>query len=288
MYNPDRMPELVLGKIEEDSLDEEIPYMRYAIWADSISSELAKIVKARYYGEITYMDHCVGRILDAIQARPNSENILICFFSDHGDLLGDHHGWQKQNFFEAACRFPLLLSWPARLPARAVRTELITLADLFGIATGAAGACEVRQGVDVLKMLRGECAGRQYLVGMTDVPGSQDFKVMVVTDEWKYIFMANGGREQLFNLRRDPNELSNCVGASSRIRDDLYALAVKACRVPGATDALDGEKLRAFPFRKKTPTRIRQFDRSRGIVGFPDKPEDALQGFDPATLKRLK
>jgi len=98
MYNPDRMPELVLGKIEEDNLDEEIPYMRYAIWADSISSELAKIVKARYYGEITYMDHCVGRILDAIQARPNSENILICFFSDHGDLLGDHHGWQKQNF----------------------------------------------------------------------------------------------------------------------------------------------------------------------------------------------
>jgi len=288
MYNPDRMPELVLGKIEEDNLDEEIPYMRNAIWADSISSELAKIVKARYYGEITYMDHCVGRILNAIQARPNSENILICFFSDHGDLLGDHHGWQKQNFFEAACRFPLLLSWPARLPAGAVRTELITLADLFGIATGAAGACEVRQGVDVLKMLRGECAGRQYLVGMTDVPGSQDFKVMVVTDEWKYIFMANGGREQLFNLRRDPNELSNCVGASSRIRDDLYALAVKACRVPGATDALDGEKLRAFPFRKKTPTRICQFDRSRGIAGFPDKPEDALQGFDPATLKRLK
>ena len=111
---------------------------------------------------------------------------------------------------------------------------------------------------------------------------------MVVTDEWKYIFMANGGREQLFNLRGDPNELSNCVGASSRIRDHLYALAVKACRVPGATDALDGEKLRAFPFRKKTPTRICQFDRSRGIVGFPDKPEDALQGFDPATLKRLK
>src|SRR5436305_1760689 len=131
MYNPDRMPELVLGKIEEDHLDEEIPYMRYAIWADAINPTLAKIVKARYYAEITYLDHCLGRIVDAIEARQNSENVLICFFSYHGDLLGDHHGWQKQNFFTAACRVPFLLSWPTTLPAGTIRNELISLADLF-------------------------------------------------------------------------------------------------------------------------------------------------------------
>ena len=288
MYNPERMPELVLGNIEEDHLDEEIPYMRYAVWADAINPALAKIVKARYYAEITYLDHCLGRILDAIDARPNSDNVLICFFSDHGDLLGDHHGWQKQNFFGAACRVPFLLSWPATLPAGTVRNELISLADLFGIATQGGGACELREGVDVLTMLRGQRAPREHLVGMVEIPGSQDFKVMVVTDEWKYIFMANGGREQLFNLKRDPNELSNCVGSSARIRDKLHALAVKACGVPGATDALDGEEFRVFPFRKRASKRIYQFDRSHGVVGFPDKPEDALNGFDSATLKRVK
>ena len=46
-----------------------------------------------------------------------------------------------------------------------------------------------------------------HLVGMVEIPGSHDFKVMVVTDQWKYIFMANGGREQLFNRKKDPNEL---------------------------------------------------------------------------------
>jgi choline-sulfatase len=288
MYNPDRMPEPVAGDIDEDHIDEEIPFMRYAIWADAINPALAKIVKARYYGEITYLDHCLGRILDAVEARSNSDNLLICFFSDHGDLLGDHHGWQKQNFFEAACRFPLLLSWPAMLPDNTVRNELISLADLFGIATGVAGACELREGIDILKMLRGECAPREHLVGMVEVPGSQDFKVMVVTSEWKYIFMANGGREQLFNLKRDPNELSNCLHSFSAIRDDLYALAVKACGVPGAADALDGDKLRVFPFRERARTRVYQFDRSRGVVGFPEKPEDALKDFDPATLNRVK
>src|SRR6202043_3743381 len=108
MYHPDRMPDPILGSTEEDQLDEEIPYMRYAVWADAINPALARIVKARYYGEITYLDHCLGRILDAVEARSNSENTLICFFSDHGDLLGDHHGWQKQNFFETSCRIPFL------------------------------------------------------------------------------------------------------------------------------------------------------------------------------------
>jgi choline-sulfatase len=111
---------------------------------------------------------------------------------------------------------------------------------------------------------------------------------MVVTDQWKYIFMANGGREQLFNRREDPNELLNCISSSSRIRDELYALAVNACGVPGATDALDGGKLRIFPFCKREPKRIYQFDRSHGVVGFPDKPQDALKDFDRTTLKRLK
>src|SRR5207302_8213673 len=112
-----------------------------------------------------------------------------------------------------------------------IRNELISLADLFGIATGAAGACELREGRDVLKMLRGECTSREHLVGMVEIPGSQDFKVMVLTDEWKYIFMANGGREQLFNRKRDPNEVSNCINSSAGIRDDLYALDRKSTRL---------------------------------------------------------
>jgi arylsulfatase len=85
---------------------------------------------------------------------------LICFFSDHGDLLGDHHGWQKQNFFAGSCCIPFLVSWPAQLPMNASRKELVSLADLLGIATSAAGTCELREGIDVLGMLRGQSAPR--------------------------------------------------------------------------------------------------------------------------------
>jgi arylsulfatase len=231
---------------------------------------------------------CLGKILDRLEARANSSNTLICFFSDHGDLLGDHRGWQKQNFFEASCRVPFLLSWPTMLPGGIVRRELISLADLFGIATGAGGACELREGIDVLGMLRSQSAPRPHLAGMTEPPGSQDFKIMIVTDEWKYIFMANGGREQLFNLKRDPAERSNCIASASEVRNDLHARAVEACRVPGAMDALDGNKLRTFPFRERPRARICQFDQSRGVQGFPDRPEDALKDFDRSILKQMK
>jgi hypothetical protein len=59
------------------------------------------------------------------------------------------------------------------------------------------------------------------------------------------------------------------------------------CRAPGAIDALAGDELRTFPFRERPRTRIYQFDRSRGVTGFPEQPQDALKGFDRATLKRV-
>ena len=277
MYDPDRMPDPVLGRIELDHMDEEIPFMGYAIWADAVNTPLTRLVKARYYGELSYIDSCLGRILDKVEEGGTAENTLICFFSDHGDLLGDHHGWQKQNFFEASCRIPFVLSWPAQLPSDVRSEELVSLADLFGIGTSAAGACERRDGVDLLKILGGESAPRPYLIGMAEPPGSELFKVMMVKDEWKYIFMANGGREQLFNLAQDPNEMTNRVLDAPEIRKDLYRLAVAGCQVPGARDALGGDELLAFPYRERAKQRIYQFDRSRSVIGFPERPQDVLQ-----------
>ena len=276
MYDPDRLPDPIHGEIESDHLDEEIPFMRYAIWADAVNEPLARIVKARYYGEISYIDSCIGKILDQIEANAKAENTLICFFSDHGDLLGDHHGWQKQNFFEGSCRIPFLLSWPTQLPSNQRRDELVTLADLFGIATRAAGVCDLREGIDILGVLRGECAARPCLIGMAELPGSEFFKVMVVAGEWKYIFLANGGREQLFNLETDPDELRNCIAEAPEVRERLYAIAVAHCGVVAAKNAVENGNLRAFPYRERPRTRIYQFDQSRGVKGFPETPSNAL------------
>jgi choline-sulfatase len=277
MYDPDRMPNPVRGNLETDHMDEQIPWMNHMIWAEDINDAQARVLRARYYGEITYIDDCLGRILNAVEARGDADNTLICFFADHGDHIGDHRAWQKESFFESSCHVPFLLSWPDALPADERRDDLVCLTDLFGIATHAAGATETRDGIDVLGVLDGSGRPRPFIVGMYGEPGTPRFKIMIRDQEWKYIYLANGGREQLFDMASDPRELENRMVDRAEVGRAMYDAAVTACELPGAADALDGRALRRFPYKERPRRRIYQFDRSRGVTGFPDRPEDVLK-----------
>ncbi len=247
MYDPDRMPDPVYGDLETDHADEQIPFMNRIIWADDITDSHARVLKARYYGEISYIDNCLGRILDAIESRPDANNTVICFFSDHGDHLGDHRAWQKESFFDASNHVPFLVSWPSVLAADERRDELVCLTDLFGIATGAAGHGETRDGADVLGMLAGEASPRENVIGMYGGPGRPDFKVMVRAEDWKYIYLANGARELLFNLAEDPKELSNRAGSGTAKLGQLREVAVAACEPSEVRDALERGELPITP-----------------------------------------
>ena len=278
MYDPDHMPNPIRGDKQVDLMDEQIRWMNYAIWAEDISDGRARALKARYYGEISYIDQCLGRILDAVEARSDAENTLICFFADHGDHLGDHGAWQKESYFESSCHIPFLVSWPAHLPRNTRNDALVCLTDLFGIATSAAGKKEVREGVDVLGILKGQCTPRDHLIGYYGTPGTPLFKIMVREGDWKYIYMANGGLEQLFNLKDDPNELNQRLSTDRAVADRLRLCAIKAVKRPNVDRALDKDgMLLRFPETSRPLQRIYQFDASNGVTGFPKQPGDVLQ-----------
>jgi arylsulfatase len=279
MYHPDRMPDPVCGDLKIDHMDEQIPWMNEIIWAEHINAPWARILKARYYGEISYIDQCLGRILDAVEAREDADNTLICFFSDHGDHLGDHHAWQKESYFEQACHVPFLLSWPGRVPAGETREELVCLADLFGIATTAAGAQELRDGIDVLGMIQGKAAPREHLIGFYGNPGTPLFKMMVRKGDWKYIFMANGDQKQLFNLTEDPAESALFNESHPEVIEELHAIALNAADQANVNRALENGAFKTFPYRERKRSRIYQFCPAKGVRGFPEKPEDALDTF---------
>ena len=276
MYDPDRMPNPLRGDPAVDHMDEQIPWMNHAIWAEDINDAHARVLRARYYGEITYIDQCLGRILDAVEARGDSENTLICFFADHGDHLGDHSAWQKESFFDVSCRVPLLMSWPAQLPANQKRGDLACLTDLFGIATGAAGDLDKREGCDLLGVAQGEVEPREYLFGYYGEPGTAQFKIMVRYRQWKYIYMANGGREQLFDVESDPGEIQQLLERRPDEARHLRQAAVAALDNSAGAAALDGSDLKILPYAERPLRRIYQFDRSRGVEGFPDSPQDLL------------
>ena len=62
-------------------MDQQIQWMNDIIWAESINDPHARILKARYYGEISYIDHCLGGILDAVESQEDADNTLIRFSS---------------------------------------------------------------------------------------------------------------------------------------------------------------------------------------------------------------
>lgn len=261
MYNPDNMSSPVVGDKNIDHADEQIPFMNNIIWAEDVDPLRAKVLKARYYGEITYVDYCIGRILDEVEQREDADNTLICFFSDHGDHLGDHHAWQKESFFEASTRVPFLLSWPKQLKNKSTCNELVCLTDLFGIATSAAGACEKRDGIDVLGMLKGRTDNRDYIVGIYGKPGTNTFKMMVRSNKYKYIVLANGGRELLFNLDDDPNEVLDLSNINYDETRKLREIAINMCKKNiGLMEPLNQNEMLVLPYMERNRTRIHQFD----------------------------
>ncbi|MCL2479646.1 MAG: sulfatase-like hydrolase/transferase, partial [Treponema sp.] len=267
MYNPDRMDNPVCGDISVDHMDEQIPWMNNDIWANEINDFLARVIKSRYYGEISYIDSCIGRILDAVEKTEDPENTLICFFTDHGDHMGDHHAWQKESFFEQSVHIPFLLSWPGKIQ-QGINNELVGLTDLFGIAAAAAGTPDFRDGTDVLGMLNKTARPREYFFATYGDPGTPLFKFMVRKDQYKYIFLPNGSRRQLFDLRSDPFELHNLADELPDVVRELHDLAKNHARRPGWLAAFDGDDFRVFPYTERRRKRVNQMAHDRGIHGF--------------------
>jgi choline-sulfatase len=269
MYDPDKMSTPHASPIEIDHMDIMIPFMAHAVYADQMPPFMIQNLKTRYYGEITYIDACIGKILDALEKRSDCDNTMICFTSDHGDHLGDHHGWQKESFFEASCKVPFLLSWPAKYSGGGRIKELVSLTDLFSIATAAAGECDVRDGHDIIGMLNGENKGRETLFGYYGIPGSPMFKIMLRREKWKYIYLScGGGQEQLFNIEENPEETVLFNESQRALLEEMREKAIEDCNRPGLSAALDNGKFRSFPPFQMPDMRIKQFNEALGVRDF--------------------
>ncbi|QLG28860.1 sulfatase-like hydrolase/transferase [Halorarum halophilum] len=274
MYDPDRLPGPVRGDRAVDHMDEKIPAQNYHFWTtreDGIDATTVRVLKAHYYGMISEVDRHIGRLLDAVESRDDAENTVICFFSDHGELLGDHHGWEKSSFFESSCRIPFLLSWPAELPAGVRNDELVSLTDLFGVATTAAGNPDLREGIDVVGMVKDDADPRERLYGYHRTPGlAPNFTTMVREGDWKYVFMQNGGREQLFDLSADPHELDDLSGERPEQTAELRETAARKLEADDRTDFVENGTLRRYPYQRLDMGRLIR-------EPYPESPEDVLE-----------
>ena len=89
---------------------------------------------------MTHLDERIGRLLDALQEGGLREDTVVVYTSDHGEFIGEHGLWWKNDFYEHSSRVPLLVSWPGRFPAGERFEGAVSLLDLTRTLVDLAGA----------------------------------------------------------------------------------------------------------------------------------------------------
>jgi choline-sulfatase len=165
--------------------------------------------RQEYYASITYMDHHIGRMLDALEASGKADNTYIIFTADHG-LAAGHHGLMgKQSMYEHSMRPPFIVVGPGIKPNSKIDTP-IYLQDAMATAIEVAGA-EKPAHVEfksLMPLIKGE-----KKVQYDRIYGRYlNTQRMILKDDWKLIFYPKAAKKmRLFNIKNDPAEMNDLI-----------------------------------------------------------------------------
>src|SRR5947209_8711340 len=116
--------------------------------------------RAGYYGHMTHIDHQINRFLEVLQEFGLRESTYVCFVSDHGEMMGDHHLYRKSLPYEGSARVPLILQGPRDSGMRRGSgvSPVIELRDIMPTLLECAGlpVPESVEGRSFLPLARGE------------------------------------------------------------------------------------------------------------------------------------
>ena len=173
-------------------------------------------IQAAYYAMIELLDYEFGRILEWLDRSGQTEQTIVIFMSDHGEMLGDHGLVLKGcRLYEGLVRVPLIFSWPGRFPQGERSDALIELTDIAPTLYESAGipALYYVQGRSLLPVLRGESRKNREFVrcecyGSIDYP-DQTHATMYRDERWKLVVYHEKDIMELFDLNSDPWEHIN-------------------------------------------------------------------------------
>src|SRR5699024_1102708 len=75
------------------------------------------------------VDDSIGEILDHLDQEGLGENTLVVYTSDQGFFLGDHGWFDKRLMLDESLTMPMLLRWPAQIPAGSRVSDIVSNVD---------------------------------------------------------------------------------------------------------------------------------------------------------------
>ena len=193
-----------------------------------------------YYGNITWFDDAVGKLVAYLDAKGLRSNTLLLYVSDNGygprpEQEFEVGTWKgaKGTTTELGFRTPILFNWPGHVPAGVVRDDLVSTLDLFPTTLSFAGAPPPtdRPGIDLTGALAGERHPRDEIVGVVaqvhvvdpqNLPRSDKTKAYFLRNQrWHYVWAPRLDTELLFDIVADPLERQNVAAEFPEVVDEL-------------------------------------------------------------------
>lgn len=158
-----------------------------------------------YLASISFVDHCVGIVLDALKSSPHGGNTLIVLWSDHGFHLGEKQHWAKRTLWEESTRVPLLFAGPGIQPGK----PCLEPASLIDIYPTLIELCDLPEnphieGVSLVPQLTDPSMPRARPAITSSYYGNYSIR----NRDWRLIFYQDGAQE-LYHHKSDPGEFHN-------------------------------------------------------------------------------
>lgn len=158
-----------------------------------------------YLACISFADHLIGQMVEALDSSAYGRNTLLVFWSDNGWHLGEKQHWHKSTLWERSTHVPLAISGPGVRSAGVARRQPVSLLDLYPTLVDVCGLPENPrlEGESLAPLLRDPKAKRNPVVS-TFEQGNH----CVRDQRWRYIRYRDGS-EELYDRAGDPNEWKN-------------------------------------------------------------------------------
>ncbi|MDT8391928.1 MAG: sulfatase-like hydrolase/transferase [Lentisphaeria bacterium] len=213
MYDPADIP--LPEPLSEDALAK-MPshlanYIRnYSVGLKKIGEDGMRKVLSLYYALCTRVDAEIGRVLEALESAGKTDETIIVFCTDHGDMAGHLNLFDKYSnrlYHDDIIRTPLLLKLPGQGSEAHQVQQNVELIDIFPTVCGLAGIPTENLPLDGKNLLA--------LPPESEAPGcgvafSESYGLKtVIKDGWKLIHYVNHDEGELYNLAADPREYNN-------------------------------------------------------------------------------
>ncbi|MGJ8642430.1 MAG: sulfatase-like hydrolase/transferase [Luteolibacter sp.] len=194
---------------------------------------------AKYLGNITQLDHALGKVMDALEEQGVADNTLLIFTSDNGpegksEVTGGSTGGlsgRKRDDLEGGIRVPGVVRWPGKIEAGTVSDVPVIGSDIFTTVLEAAGVPvptdRTIDGVSMVPAFTGNPVERKVPLFWRTHVSTPSSRVAVRVDDWKLVSNDTMDVFQLFNVQEDPTESKNLEDKMPEKLDELKKVMFK-------------------------------------------------------------